>query len=107
MALDFHIGEWRRFEPDFEPDAVSIQLGAHCRLLDLAASVRAEQLRRPPDFYEDAVFSPDQLPTLLADIDRVLPSAADDSELVGFLRHLRDLASDALARGRGVVALAD
>ena len=103
MALDYHVGEPSRREPE----AVSIEEDVHLRLVDLATSHEAPSLRRPLYFYEDAVFTPAQIPALLADVDRLLNFAAGDAALLEFLRGLRLLVADALGRGRGVVAWAD
>jgi len=107
VALDFLIWPLQPWEPESESYSASIEIEAHDRLLTLAESVGVQRLVRPPDFYEDAKWAPEEVPALLAALERLLPLAIADAELQAFLRKLRRLALRALELRLGLAASAD
>jgi hypothetical protein len=86
---------------------VCLGVEQHTRLMRHAEQLRLELLLKLTNYYEDAVYSIDEL-TELVEAATMLVSAPDvDSELVALMRELIDLVAFAQGQGKEIEALAD
>ena len=87
--------------------SVPISVDQHAALMLKLPASGESLLRRLEDYYEDASFAVDELPTLENDIRDAASRCTDSKQLTEVLREMSALVRLARRQGRPVEALAD
>lgn len=102
MALDIALLD----DSDTPTATVPLGVDAHWELIQLARTESLELLLRLSDYYEEASFFQQELPSLARELEAV-SRAKTSPELAEFARSARLLCDTARSAGRGLDAIPD
>ncbi len=108
MALDFHIAKTRE-EAKYNARIFGVEIEEHNVIFHVIEKTACSYpvLQRFGDFFSDAVVSPSEAASLIADINRYIGNANSPGFRSRFLENLANTANISIEKGDNIYAFCD